>query len=331
MKVFITYSRSDQEQVSSFVRDLEELNHDVWFDQDLSGGQSWWDNILSKIRDCELYIFAITQESIDSTACKREMKYAESLRRNSLPVLFSNKVSMAMAPRYISQMQFINYTNPGDKTALFALLKAINNLPPVQSLPDPLPTPPDVPISYLDTVKEKIEAPSLDKRDQTELLGDLKQRLNDPDTKREDVIHLLKKLRRHDDLLASIGTEIDVILREAQTNAPSQPQPQSQQRYSDERKSTAQPYTSPLEQNFSQPNSTQTINTVAKKDDSWSGGTMTALVIGSLVIPLLGIIFGIIGLVNGGGKKSQGVILLIVSAVGLLIWSSFSSELSSEY
>jgi len=249
MKVFITYSRSDQEQVSSFVRDLEELNHDVWFDQDLSGGQSWWDNILSKIRDCELYIFAITQESIDSTACKREMKYAESLRRNSLPVLFSNKVSMAMAPRYISQMQFINYTNPGDKTALFALLKAINNLPPVQSLPDPLPAPPDVPISYLDTVKEKIEAPSLDKRDQTELLGDLKQRLNDPDTKREDVIHLLKKLRRHDDLLASIGAEIDVVLREVQTNAPSQPQ--SQQRYSDERKSTAQPQSASPEQNFS--------------------------------------------------------------------------------
>ncbi|TMI62839.1 MAG: TIR domain-containing protein [Bacteroidetes bacterium] len=329
MKVFITYSRSDQEQVSSFVRDLEELNHDVWFDQDLSGGQSWWDNILSKIRDCELYIFAITQESIDSTACKREMKYAESLRRNSLPVLFSNKVSMAMAPRYISQMQFINYTNPGDKTALFALLKAINNLPPVQSLPDPLPAPPDVPISYLDTVKEKIEAPSLDKRDQTELLGDLKQRLNDPDTKREDVIHLLKKLRRHDDLLASIGAEIDVVLREVQTNAPSQPQ--SQQRYSDERKSTAQPQSAPPEQNFSQPNSGLAVNTVAKKDDSWKGGTMTALVIGSLIIPLLGIIFGIIGLVNGGGKKSQGVILLIVSVVGILIWSSFSSDLSSGY
>ena len=328
MKVFITYSRSDQEQVNSFVRDLEELNHDVWFDQDLSGGQSWWDNILSKIRDCELYIFAITQESLDSTACKRELKYAESLRKNSLPVLFSNKVSIAMAPRYISQMQFINYTNPGDKTALFALLKAINNLPPIQSLPDPLPAPPDVPISYLDTVKEKIEAPSLDKRDQIELLGDLKQRLHDPDTKSEDVITLLKKLRRHDDLLASVGNEIDVVLREVQgSTANSQPrqQPHSEPRYSDERKNTIQPQQEPAMQNFSQPNFAYTNNTIIKKDDGWNGGSMTALVIGSLIIPLLGIIFGIIGLVNGGAKKSQGVILLIVSLVGILIWSSLSS------
>ena len=75
MKVFITYSRSSKDPVVSLVEDLEELDHQVWFDHVLSGGQSWWDNILNQIRDCEIYIFALTQESLDSTACMRELKY----------------------------------------------------------------------------------------------------------------------------------------------------------------------------------------------------------------------------------------------------------------
>jgi hypothetical protein len=323
MKIFITYSRSNQNEVTSLVKDLEELGHDIWYDQDLSGGQSWWDNILSKIRGCDLYIFAITPEALDSTACKRELKYAEALRRNSLPVLMRPDVSMAMAPRYLSNMQYVNYCNPGEKTAVFALLKAINNLPAPQSLPDPLPTPPDVPISYLDTLKEKIEAKSLDKKDQMELLGDLKLRLDDPDTKSEDVLKLLKKLRRHDDLLASVGAEIDEVISEFNQTGRENKKATAQPHYSEERKKPEPPaYTQPV--NMPQTKIADSSMAITKPGDSWSSGIMVLLVIGSLIIPLLGIIMGIVGITAGKGKKSQGIILLVVAFIAILIYAGIS-------
>lgn len=325
MKIFITYSRSDQQQATLLVRDLEELGHDIWFDQELSGGQSWWDNILSKIRDCEVYIFAITQQSLDSTACKRELKYAEALHKNSLPVLFKPGISVAMAPRYLSHMQFINYTNPGDKTAVFALIKAITNLPQPQALPDPLPVPPDVPISYLDKLKDKIESPSLDKRDQVELLGDLKVKLNDPEIKNEDIILLLRKLRRHDDMLASVGAEIDALLNEpVQKNIPKQQTPPPPA-YADEKKSSPSPSSYSTPPNIHRAAAFTANTGVLQKDNSWNAGIMTLLIIGCLIPTigfLMGLIFGIIGMAAGGAKKNQGIILLIVGIVMTLIWAS---------
>lgn len=322
MKIFITYSRSDQQQATSLVKDLEELGHDIWFDQELSGGQSWWDNILSKIRDCDVYIFAITQQSLDSTACKRELKYAEALHKNSLPVLFKPGISVAMAPRYLSHMQFINYTDPGDKTAVFALIKAITNLPQPQALPNPLPVPPDVPISYLDKLKDKIESPSLDKRDQVELLGDLKLKLKDPEIKNEDIILLLKKLRRHDDLLASVSAEIDALLHDepAQKSIPKQQAPPPPE-WEAERKSPPPPSSYSTPRNIQQA-AASTVNTgVVNKDNSWNAGIMVLLIFGSL-IPIIGIIFGIIGMAAGGAKKNQGIILLIIGIVMAVIYAS---------
>lgn len=46
-------------------------------------------------------------------------------------------------------------------------------------------------------------------------------------------------------------------------------------------------------------------------DEQWSAGTMVALVIGSILIPLIGIIFGAIG-INQDAKKGQATILLAI-------------------
>ncbi len=177
MKVFITYSRSSKNSVQSLVEDLEELDHEVWFDHALSGGQSWWDNILHQIRDYEVYIFALTQDSLDSTACIRELKYAESLQKPLLPILMDTGISMAMAPRYLSNVQYVDYSNSNDKNAVLALIKAIKNLATTPALPEPLPDPPPIPISYLDTLKEKVDAHLLDKKDQIELIRNLKDKI----------------------------------------------------------------------------------------------------------------------------------------------------------
>lgn len=58
--------------MEGFVRDLEEMGQNVWFDHDLSGGQVWWDQILDRIRQCELFVFLLSSTSLDSTGCQSE-------------------------------------------------------------------------------------------------------------------------------------------------------------------------------------------------------------------------------------------------------------------
>jgi hypothetical protein len=41
-------------------RSIDE-DHDVWFDQHLTGGQQWWNNILSEIRKCEIFVAVLPE------------------------------------------------------------------------------------------------------------------------------------------------------------------------------------------------------------------------------------------------------------------------------
>ena len=321
MEIFVTYSRSNQEQVLSLVEDLEQLGHQVWFDHDLSGGQSWWDNILSEIRTCEVYVFAISHEALDSTACIRELKYAEQLQKSALPILMDTGVSMAMVPRYLSNMQYVDYSKSDEKNAVFALVKAINNLPPSPALPEVLPDPPPVPISYLDTLKEKVDARNLDKKDQISLVRDLKTKLSDPQVNQEDIIILLKRLRKHDDLLASVGSEIDELL--AGTN-----------KKTDNRKQAPhiapkEPIKPPPRTQFEtintppvqEPKTVENVHSGVKKSKQWNAGLMIGLIVITLIIPFVGLVVGIIGFATGV-KQSQSGALIGVAVVMMILYGA---------
>ena len=70
--VFISYCRESQDIVEALAQDIVGLGHKVWLDRELAGGQAWWDQILGVIRECDVFLFALAPESLDSSACKRE-------------------------------------------------------------------------------------------------------------------------------------------------------------------------------------------------------------------------------------------------------------------
>lgn len=80
-QVFISYGREDQEKVRSLAQDIEALGYQVWFDGDLTGGQAWWDCILSEIQNCDIFVFALAPASLDSLACKGDTNTRRSLPR----------------------------------------------------------------------------------------------------------------------------------------------------------------------------------------------------------------------------------------------------------
>ena len=218
MNLFLSYSRQNAEEIATLVEDIEALGHDVWYDHEISGGQAWWDQILERIRDCDVFIFALSPHSLESRPCMLESRYAFDLRKRILPILVTEGVITSTLPEALSVIHFIDYSRPNRQSAL-ALSKALINLPPAAPLPESLPEPPLAPIKYLGRLKTQIETDaSLSFQEQSALLFELEQHLSEP-SERDEVVRLLRLLRRRDDLLAKIGDKIDSLVKSA-TPAP---------------------------------------------------------------------------------------------------------------
>ena len=75
-RIFMSYNRESEAMARSLVEDLESMGHTAWFDQDLSGGQPWWHQILATIRESDVFLFVMDPYSLNSNACKKELSYA---------------------------------------------------------------------------------------------------------------------------------------------------------------------------------------------------------------------------------------------------------------
>lgn len=211
LNIFISYSRDSEAIARTLANDIERLGHTVWFDQELSGGQAWWQQILTRIRDCQVFVFVMDPKALNSTACKREYGYAADLGKPILPVRVAEGISTNLLPPALSQIQFVDYREQ-DREAVFRLAKALTTVPPPKPLPDPLPPPPEVPISYLGSLAEKVETTAtLSNEEQSTLVVSLKGSLRERETA-NDGRALLERLRKRRDLLASIAEEIDELL-----------------------------------------------------------------------------------------------------------------------
>ena len=211
MNAFISYSRHSADVTKPLAEDIKSLGHAAWYDQELGGGQAWWAQILEKIRGCDVFVFVLDPASLNSTACTREWNYAAALGKPILPVLVSDDISTNLLPPALSRIQFVDYRTQ-DRDAVIRLARAFATLPPAEPLPDPLPSPPETPVSYLGTLTEKVGTVStLSYDEQCSLLTDLRRALRDPETA-HDARALLVTLRHRRELFASIAEEIDELL-----------------------------------------------------------------------------------------------------------------------
>ena len=143
---FVSYSREDAVRVETMKDRLTQLGFEVWLDKNLRGGQAWWDVILDKIRSCEVFVMIVSDASLQSHACGVERQYARALGKPVVPVAIA--ATRRPNPSDIQSLQIVDYSAPTDEAA-FALVRALNDHEPNLPLPDPLPDPPDPPLSYL--------------------------------------------------------------------------------------------------------------------------------------------------------------------------------------
>ena len=209
-QLFVSYSRADLDQVRALVQDCEKLGHDPWFDQELTGGQRWWDEILRGIRESHAFVPCLSPGFVISEACRAEYEYAVALRKPVLPVLVHPGMADSLLPPSLSQVQRIDYTR-SDTTGIIAFVRALEAMPDAPPIPDPWPTAPAVPATYLFDLRSEIQTPAaIDLAMQNQIVDQIEDQLtagHDP-----GAIHqLLVDLRSRDDLLVRTADRIAAL------------------------------------------------------------------------------------------------------------------------
>ena len=273
-RVFISYSRTNLPIVRQLVQDLKAIGVEAWYDETLTGGQKWWLNILANIRECDIFIFALSPDSWDSEACKSELGYVRQLGKTILPVLVADGINLNLLPAPLHEIQVTDYRRC-DKEAAFALVRSINAAPPSPPLPDPLPEAPEVPVSYLSTLKERIEtSKTLTAQEQITLVFELETSLKDGRSQSE-VRDLLLRLRRRDDLLAKVASNVDAALKTLDASAPAASHENGGSAAAATRMATDEPR--PVEAATSEPRHCRQCGTQAKAESKFCSSCGAAL------------------------------------------------------
>ena len=210
--IFLSYARQDKEPVKALGHHLRALADNVWLDEEISGGQIWWDQILAQIRSCDVFAYAMSPAALKSVACRRESEYAVALRKRILPICLTGDEPIKLLPPSLKTLEYVDYREPTPEASLRLARAFFSMLRDASLPPDPLPTPPDAPISYLNQLAAQVtgDAP-LSSDQQNALLVNLQHSLTDPATA-EDARELLTQLRRRRELLAMIAEVIDEVL-----------------------------------------------------------------------------------------------------------------------
>lgn len=206
-QLFISYARENKPDVVALVRDLDALGYQVWLDSSLRGGQKWWDEILQRIAESDVFVAVVSQQTLNSVACRRELEWATALNKSVLP-LAVGPLPDAL-PRALSTRQITNYSTSA-REAAFALAGALSALPSAPPLPTPMPEPPSAPLSYLtDFIDQVAQSAPLTHDQQREILSRLRPALDsaDPEEAR-GARYVLEMFSKREDLYADVGQSL---------------------------------------------------------------------------------------------------------------------------
>lgn len=209
MSAFVSYSRRDAKAVEALHADIELAGLSAWFDREVEGGQLWWDVILERIRSCEIFVVALSPDSLASKACQAELAYAVALQRTLLPVMV-RPVNLALAPDVLGATQVVDSCQRTPESAT-ALTLALTHAAPPPPLPTPLPVPPPAPVGSLGPCRAQVSVPQLTYDEQVLLVSELRRHADNED-ERDAVVALLGQLRARADVVESVADDIDSLL-----------------------------------------------------------------------------------------------------------------------
>jgi hypothetical protein len=298
MALFISYSSQDRSTVDALTTALRRGQQQVWFDQELGGGDSWWNKILEQIRSCDVFVVALSNNWLQSKPSQAELRYARALNRPILPVRIGDVDSMRVNP--LAALQIIDYREPTVDAGiqLVTAVHVLQNKP--VPLPDPLPEEPPVPFGYITRLGNQLAEKELSPQLQLQLLVELRSGLDedgDDPSARGDIAQLLRMLRLRHDVTYRTRSEIDNVLAEieAKDGSPAGPSPTPKAKAPAAAAGSAAPPSGP-------PTAATVPTAVGGGADADGGSNKRLLIIGGAAAAVVAAIAIVVVLATQGGK-----------------------------
>jgi len=120
-KVFVCYSRDDQDFVLELADNLRERGVPIWIDQrDIPPGSDWDIAIDRALYDCSVFLIVLSSNSVDSREVRGELRTALDENKRIVPIL----IDTCQIPRQLRLIQYINFigVDPNDDEKLNQIL-----------------------------------------------------------------------------------------------------------------------------------------------------------------------------------------------------------------
>src|SRR6266536_886555 len=122
-KIFISYSRKDQDLIDPVTDELSHLGFSVWKDtSSLQGGVDWIKEIVRAISDCDFFLFFRSANSINSDTVQTEVRIAYDKHRKIIPIVLDNTSYSEAFEFYVGNLQYIDSRKLGWKLKLLTAL-----------------------------------------------------------------------------------------------------------------------------------------------------------------------------------------------------------------
>ncbi len=209
--------------------DLRHARMQVWLDDAPGGGEAWWTAILEHIRECGVFVSALSDMALQSKICTAELDYAKSLGLPVLPVQVGELTSHRVDPALTAQL--IDYRESSRQSGI-ELVSALHEAGDQRAeLPDPLPETPPIPYEFLQRLAASVYGEAdLAPAAQMRMLSELRGAYGDEDDEavRDEIRAVLRALRVRMDVTYQIACDIDSILATDAGSKAQPPQPLSQ-------------------------------------------------------------------------------------------------------
>jgi len=128
--IFVSYSHDDAAAVYPEMRHLHESGFNIWYDEGISPGSTWRDEVALALTQSKVFLFYISPRSIHSENCLQELNFALSRERKILAVhLEPTELTMGVELS-LSNKQAIMKADHSDSAYFEKLRSSLNSLLP---------------------------------------------------------------------------------------------------------------------------------------------------------------------------------------------------------
>lgn len=133
MQLFISYAHESIDNVIQTVDILAAGGHTVLFDNQLLPGQNWKRELGEAIARCDIFVYAMTTESLASEWCEWELATAVRLGKAVIPVLLEPRISVPESLRHLQYADFSQGSTPIEVAKLMRALFIMQKIPLAES------------------------------------------------------------------------------------------------------------------------------------------------------------------------------------------------------